>query len=387
MTFRAARHDPRCKSIQSGTFHSFANLIIREHADVLGIPPQFRILDSADSVEAIRRCCPDHQQAQRGRLPKPETLRAILSKSINTNLSIEQIIQSDYSFFGPIADQVIAIGQAYSRFKRETGCLDFDDLIVLLRQLLGNESIRHKLAARYSHIMVDEYQDTNAIEAQVTCLLGSVHRNLMIVGDDAQSIYRFRGADYRNILAFPEGFPGCRIIKLEQNYRSTQAILDLANAVLAGMRHKYSKCLQAADGVAGEKPVLAKSDGELSEAQWVADQIRRNRAAGVDLHRQAVLYRSLFMSDSLQLVLRERRVPFRVVGGPRVMDLPHVKAFMACLRVLVDRNDPLAWHRLLMTGGLGRAEAERCSAAMRRGGSLGEAVRAIGRGVPQIAVR
>jgi len=367
MTFRAASHDPRCRYVWGGTFHSFANQVIREFAEVLGISPAFRILDSVDASEAIGRCQPtDAPAIGNGRLPNPQTLRLIFSKAATTGRSIGQVVQADYPHFLEAAPAIVALHDAYRRFKRDSACLDFDDLLSALLELVRNKAVRDRLASRYRYIMVDEYQDTNTIEAEVACLLGAVHGNLMIVGDDAQSIYGFRGADYRNILAFTERFPNCRIVKLEQNYRSTQPILDLANALIEGMSRKYTKCLRSAGGEAGEKPVLVLTDDERSEAQWIADQIRRNQAAGVDLHRQAVLYRSSFVSDVLQLLLRERQVPFRVVGGPPILEAPHVKAFLAYLQLLADHRDVLAWGRVLSSAGLGHREARRLSEMLAR---------------------
>lgn len=365
MTFRAARHDPRCKLIVGGTFHSFANRSIREYAEALGISPGFRILDAIDTSDAISRCkLKIAAGAGSARLPEPRTLQSIFSKAATTERSLEQVVEEDYPFFGEVVSVISAIHCGYRRFKQETACLDFDDLTLMLRELVRNKAIRARMASRHRYIIIDEYQDTNVVEADAACLLGSVHGNLMIVGDDAQSIYGFRGADYRNILAFPRRFPGCRIIKLEQNYRSTQPILDLANAVLESMKYKYSKCLRSACGEHGDKPILAKADSEYSEAQWVADQIRRNLTAGVDLHRQAVLYRSTFLSDTLQLVLQERGIAFRVVGGPRTLEAPHVKLFLAHLQLLVDHRDILAWSRVLSAAGLGHLKSEGLTEAL-----------------------
>jgi len=347
MIFRAARHDPRCRAIHGGTFHSFANRALREYADLLHIPKDFLILDTGDAAEAISRCLPPADPARQVRCPKPETLQAIFSRMTTTGQDLAQLLEERYPHFAEALDEITQVLRRYVQFKRDTSCLDYDDLILGMQRLLRNAHARQELAARYRHIMVDEYQDTNSLEAEIACVLGREHGNLMIVGDDAQSIYGFRGADYRNILAFPDRFKGCPVIKLERNYRSTQAILNLANAVLDEMQHRYSKCLRSAFDAKGELPALTITDGEADEAQFVADQVRRNTAAGVELSRQAVLYRSSYTSAQLQMQLQSLEVPFRVVGGPRFTEEPHIKDILCHLRVLVDCHDVMAWGRVL----------------------------------------
>jgi len=333
---------------------------------VLSIPKDFTILDAADAAEAIGRCCaPAGSHVDRPRLPKAKTLQSLFSRSVATGQDLSNLLADKYSYFAEAEDAICEVQRRYVKFKQDAGYLDFDDLIVLLHRLLRNDHVRDALAERYRYVMVDEYQDTNHLEAEIACLLGRDHGNLMIVGDDAQSIYGFRGADYRDILSFPNRVKGCHVVKLEQNYRSTQAILDLANAVLNDMREGYSKCLRSASDVRGEPPVMAMAGEEADEATWVADQVRRNDAAGVDLARQAVLYRSSFVSARLQLELQALRIPFRVVGGPRFTDAPHVKDMLSHLRLVVDRRDVLAWGRVLRCagnadGGLGE-QLRRCA--------------------------
>jgi DNA helicase-2/ATP-dependent DNA helicase PcrA len=208
--------------------------------------------------------------------------------------------------------------------------------------------------------MVDEYQDTNAIQGDITCLLAQKRQNVMVVGDDAQSIYRFRGAYRENILNFPRRFENCRIIKLEQNYRSTQRILDVANASLENMKSKYAKCLTAARSVWGEKPPFVVFKNDQDEADWIADRVKQLRDAGTPLHHQGVLYRSSYLSMALQVALNARNIPYAIFGGMRFNETAHVKDVCAHLKLVINPKDALAWNRALtLLPGVGPVTAER----------------------------
>ncbi len=226
--------DDRCDKVGGGTFHSFANLTLRKYAALLGYDANFTILDQGDSQDVLNliRTRLRHDTAKR-RFPRKETLHDLYSRSVNTLTPLASILDTDYPHYAELADQIRNIVALYGEYKRANNLMDYDDLLVNLARLLDEHpDVGEVLSNRYRYVMVDEYQDTNRIQAEIVGRLASAHRNVMVVGDDAQSIYSFRGATVRNILGFPEAFPDCRVVKLEENFRSTQAILDVANALM-----------------------------------------------------------------------------------------------------------------------------------------------------------
>jgi DNA helicase II / ATP-dependent DNA helicase PcrA len=281
MLVRASRNDARCAKIAGGTFHSFANGIIRRYAAVLGLNDSFTILDKGDAEEVVGRCA-----ARLGlydtkkRFPKKDTLQAVMSKATNQRASVAGVLARDYPHFVEYAEQVERVRERYMEFKVASQCLDYDDLLVYLLILLEQEPVRQQLSERFKYVMVDEYQDTNALQGDIIYLLAERHRNVMVVGDDAQSIYRFRGAYRENILNFPDRFPGCLVVKLEQNYRSTGPILGVANAVMEDMRRKYSKCLRTVRGEDGSTPQLMQFKDDQDEAEWIAERAKRSPGRG-----------------------------------------------------------------------------------------------------------
>jgi DNA helicase-2/ATP-dependent DNA helicase PcrA len=379
MLARAARHDPRCAGVAGGTFHSFANGVLRRYGSVLGLPPSFTILDQADAEEAVGRCaarlgCCDASR----RFPGKETLLSVISKATNQRATVKAVLARDYPHFAEHAGRVEAVRQAYTEFKVRSDCLDYDDLLVYLLILLEQEPVRRQLAERHRYVMVDEYQDTNALQGDVTHLLAQGHRNVMAVGDDAQSIYRFRGASRENILEFPARYPGCRVVKLEKNYRSTGPVLALANAVLEGMVRKHPKYLRPVRGDDAGRPQLVRFKDDQDEAEWVADRVKRLRDEGVPLSRQGVLYRSSHMSIRLQVALRARGIPFDVFGGLRFSETAHVKDVLAHLKVLLNPRDELAWNRVLrLLAGVGSVTADRLSARAAGATGMGGATEAL----------
>jgi DNA helicase-2/ATP-dependent DNA helicase PcrA len=226
--------DHRCEKVSGGTFHSFANGLLRRYATLLGYDQSFTILDQGDAADVINllrtRMKLDTKQR---RFPKKETLNDLFSRSVNTVTPVKEILAADYPHYLELEEEIRAVQTAYADYKRSHNLMDYDDLLVnLMRLLMEREGVRAELSDKYKYIMVDEYQDTNRIQAGIVKLLAFRHQNVMVVGDDAQSIYSFRGATIRNILEFPEQFPGCRVITLEENFRSTQAILNVANEIL-----------------------------------------------------------------------------------------------------------------------------------------------------------
>ncbi len=230
--------DARCEKVAGGTFHSFANLTLRQYSRMIGFEPSFSILDQGDAEDVVNLLRTQMKfDAREKRFPRKQTLFDVFSKAVNTSRSIEEVLADEYPHYEDYMQEFLALQSAYTAYKLKHNLMDYDDLLLFLRKLLQeHEGVRLKLTDKYRYVMVDEYQDTNRIQAEIVGLLAGKQRNVMVVGDDSQSIYSFRGATIRNILDYPEEFPGCRIIKLEENYRSTQPILDLTNEILRRAR-------------------------------------------------------------------------------------------------------------------------------------------------------
>lgn len=349
MLDRATKHDIRCQNVDGGTFHSFAYKILKRYAKRIGFSDTFSVMDEADSSEAVYRCATQmHLFDSEKRFPKKDTLRHILSACVNKNLSVGGILEKEYPDFLTYTDAIEDLRKKYIEYKIQKNLVDYDDLLVYCRLLLEEEMIRESLSSKYRFIMVDEYQDTNTLQGDIAYLLAKNHNNIMAVGDDAQSIYGFRGASHDNIMGFPKKFKECKIIKLEENYRSTQSILDLANAILENMENKYSKCLVSAREESGEKPQLLFFPDAYREAEWIAGKIKELRDEGFDFSRQAVLFRSSYISIPLQAQLSKRNIPYQVFGGLKFYETAHVKDLMAHLRIIMNPKDELSWSRALM---------------------------------------
>lgn len=363
MLDRAARHDPQCKNVEGGTFHSFAYKMLKRYGKVIGFPDSFSILDEGDAEEAIHRCCNMLGFfAREKRFPKKDTLKGIISMSINKSISIGEVLKKEYPHFLEYSSDIENLRKKYTEYKINKNYLDYDDLLVYLRLLLENEDIRNRLSQKFQYIMVDEYQDTNKLQGDITYLLAEKHGNVMVVGDDAQSIYGFRGASHENIMEFPKKFPECKIIKIEENYRSTQSILDVANSVLENMANKYSKCLVSANKRVGNKPQLQYFKDSYEEAEWIAGKIKELHDEGILFNRQGVLYRSSYISIPLQAALSKRNILYQVFGGLKFYETAHVKDIISHLKVIVNPKDELAWNRVLMLiEGIGPKTAEKIS--------------------------
>jgi DNA helicase-2/ATP-dependent DNA helicase PcrA len=361
MISRAAKQDPRCSGVDGGTFHSFANKVLRTYSQYFGLPTSFTIYDEADAEEAIHRCAVRLGfYSRKKRFPRKDMLRAILSMALNKEVGIEDVLAKHYPTFGEYTEDIRRLREKYTEYKIASHCLDYDDLLLYLKLLLQNEQIRTQLAERYRYIMVDEFQDTNAMQGEITYSLAEGHKNVLVVGDDAQSIYSFRGSSHENIMKFPVMFPDCRIIKLEENYRSTQAILDVGNALLDNMQNRYEKCLRAVKKEKGEKPHLIHFRDAYEEAGWVADRVKALFDEGVELPHQCILFRSAYITIPLQAELSKRNVPFTVYGGLKFYETAHVKDVIAHLRLFVNPKDELAWNRvLLLVNGVGPKTAEK----------------------------
>lgn len=341
--------DQRCRDVSGGTFHSFSNAVLHRHARAIGFPQGFSIIDRSDSedlVGMVRKELSSSEEIRR--LPRKSTLTSLFSRSVNKSLPLDDIIYEAYPHFSSQRELIAKIWITYGQRKHEHNFMDYDDLLVYLHRLLSeHQDIRERLSAAYEYIMVDEYQDTNSIQAQIVSLLAGPHRNVMVVGDDAQSIYAFRGANYKNIIDFPRQFPGARIIKLEENYRSLQPILDLSNALIAPSAEKYSKCLFTRKG-GGQLPVLAATSGENAQSRYVVKEIMRMRDRGIALDEIAVLFRAGFHSFDLELELSRASIPFVKFGGFKFTESAHIKDVLAHLRICAAPRDRLSWYRVLL---------------------------------------
>ncbi|GIW43312.1 MAG: DNA helicase [Candidatus Binatia bacterium] len=340
--------DGRCKDVQGGTFHSFGHAVLRRYGSTIGLAPHFTVLDPGDVEEAIQRVRTElGLDRSEVRFPRKQALAEVISMSVNRGEPIAAILDQFYEHFREHRAAIEEVAAAYTRYKRERHLVDYDDLLVLLRHLLETQpEVRHLLAAQYRYIMIDEYQDTNKLQADIVWWLGQEHRNVMAVGDDAQSIYSFRGANYRNILEFPERFPDARVITIEENYRSTQPILNLANALLATAPQGYGKQLFS-HKQDGEPPYLVPLPTEREQSQFVCREILALREEGYRLQDIAVLMRSGFHSFDLEMELAQHHIPFIKRGGYRLAEAAHVKDLLAHLRLVVNPFDTLSWQRVL----------------------------------------
>lgn len=340
--------DDRCENVAGGTFHSFANMILRKYSKLLGLKNNFTIMDSADAEDVINHITGKLYPKKDKRFPKKHTILEIYSKSVNKEIPTKQIIADEFAHFQHCEEQIIEIHKAYVTYKRENSLMDYDDLLLYLKFLLeDHKHIQKKLSNQYKYIMVDEYQDTNTLQADIIKLLASEHNNVMAVGDDAQSIYSFRGANYRNIMDFPKMFEGTKIIKLEQNYRSTQNILELTNTIISRAKEKYAKTLFS-DIESDVKPALICAKDTQMEADFICQRVLELMDEDVDLGDICVLARNARMSFNLEIELSKRAIPFQKFGGPKFMETAHIKDIVAHLRVLLNPDDEVSMSRILL---------------------------------------
>ncbi|MBW1934407.1 MAG: UvrD-helicase domain-containing protein [Deltaproteobacteria bacterium] len=340
--------DERCKNVSGGTFHSLAHRVLRAHADSLGFSREFTVLDRSDMEELLQSLAREmHVERKSIRFPNRSTLANILSKAANLQKDVKSLVKSEYEHFLEYVPQITTLAQLYVNYKRENQLMDYDDLILFLRDLLAqSEEVRERLSRQYRYIMVDEYQDTNAIQAEIVKWLGHTHQNVMVVGDDSQSIYSFRGANYKNMFDFPRLFPQVKIIKLEENYRSTQPILNFTNALMDQALEKYTKCLFTRRGD-GEVPRVVDTRTEPEQAMFVCRFIKDQLQQGRSIRDFAVLFRAAYHSFELELELAREGIPFVKYGGFKFAESAHIKDLLAHLRVVVNKGDTVSWGRIL----------------------------------------
>ncbi|MBP3192389.1 ATP-dependent helicase [Natronogracilivirga saccharolytica] len=341
--------DNRCKKVRGGTFHHYCNLLLHRYAEELGYPRNFTLLDQSDAMDTIHHIRSTYYHHLRlKRFPQKQTLSAIFSSMINTRRSLYEVLADGYPRFLEHHDAVAELFDRYNRYKRDNGVMDFDDLLTQTRVLLsGNDDIRRKVASQNRYVMVDEYQDTNNLQADLVALFSSVHENLMVVGDDAQSIYAFRGANFKNILAFPDLYDNCKILKLEENYRSAEPILKLANSLMDKANDKFDKNLYTRRS-SGDLPGIVKASNENEQSRFVAQMLLQLREQEIPLNDMAVLFRNGRDSYDLEWELNKLNIPFRKFGGQKFAEAAHIRDVLAHLRVVVNPEDQIAWNRILM---------------------------------------
>ncbi len=336
------------RRIWGGTFHSIGNRLLRRYAEPLGYRSNFSILDDEDSKEMMESAISSLGiKTLEKRFPKGDVLLDLYSFVLNTRTPLELQLENEYPHFANYRDEILNVFRRYRERKKEANAMDFDDLLLNWKLLLDEHpELAEPLKRKFRTILVDEYQDTNKLQAEIIDAMSSVRRNVMVVGDDAQSIYSFRGASFENILTFPLRFPDTTIYKLETNYRSTRQILALANTSIAANRFQFRKELQAVRGD-GPEPAVVGVDDVFEQAAFVAQRILELRDEGEKLSDIAVLYRSHYQSLELQMELSRRLIPFEIRSGVRFFEQAHIKDVLAYLKVVTNSRDELSWKRML----------------------------------------
>lgn len=350
---------PATGRVWGGTFHSIANRLLRRHGSAVGLADGFTVLDQSDAAGLFGLLRAESGLGEgKTRFPRRETIAAIYSRSVSAQEKLDHVLEQRFPWCRDHAPSLKDLFRQYTARKRRHNVVDFDDLLLYWRALLQSPA-GETVAGRFDHVLVDEYQDTNRIQADILAHLCGPTGNLTVVGDDAQAIYSFRAASVQNMLDFPDAYPGTTLVKLEQNYRSTPQILQAANAVIADAPDLFSKKLWSARP-AGARPVLVTCVDEAAQADYVCDTVLEMREQGVALRDQAVLFRTGHHSDGLEIELSRRQIPFVKFGGLRFLEATHVKDLMAMLRILDNPRDELAWHRVLqLIPGIGPATARR----------------------------
>jgi DNA helicase-2/ATP-dependent DNA helicase PcrA len=349
------------RALWGGTFHAIGNRVVRAHANLLGFNRNFSIMDREDARHLMSACLGDSAvDIKATRFPKPDVLCEILSLSLNTGRSLPEILGSDFSYFAHLAETIEKILSMYQTRKVAANTLDFDDLLVLwLKLMQQHPSICEHYQRRFQFVLVDEYQDTNRLQSEIVDLLAQRHKNVMVVGDDAQSIYSWRGANFQNILRFPERYPTAQVYKIETNYRSTPEILEAANASIRGNTQQFVKALAPARR-SGIKPVVIVCGDAAVQAQFVAQRVLELRDEGAPLDQMAVLYRSHYHALELQLELTRRNIPFSITSGVRFFEQAHIKDITSYLKLVANPRDELAFTRIVqLLPGIGAKSASK----------------------------
>ncbi|HEY0969599.1 MAG TPA: ATP-dependent helicase [Gemmatimonadales bacterium] len=355
------------RRVHGGTFHATAHRLLRRFGPAAGLSGDFTILDQGDAEDLMQLSRAHLGLADpKRRFPKKETLQYVYSRHVNTEIPVRRILLDELPRFADMEEDILRVFADYTERKAERNLVDYDDLLLFWATLLeGATELAERVAGLYDHILVDEYQDTNVLQARVLRGMCRSHRNITVVGDDAQSIYSFRGASFRNIMEFPREFPGTQVVALERNYRSTQPILDTANTLISRAAERFTKVLWTGrEG--GERPWLVTARDEQAQTRFVVDRILElHEDEGIPLREIAVLFRAGYMSADLEIELTNRKIPFDKWGGLKFLEAAHVKDVLAFLRVLENPRDEVSWYRvLLLLPGVGDVTARNAISAM-----------------------
>ncbi|MEW5841818.1 MAG: ATP-dependent helicase [Bacteroidota bacterium] len=352
--------DNRCSKINGGTFHSFANITLRKYAKAVKLENGFTILDQGDSEDVINLIRGQLNLAQhKKRFPNKTTINKVISLSTNTGRTIENILEEEFPHFAEYLEKITDIHKIYTAYKYKNNLLDYDDLLLYLRAFLFEMSPATKsFLSAIKYVMVDEYQDTNKLQAEIIKGLTQLNNNIMVVGDDSQSIYSFRGANFKNIMEFPKLFADVKIITMEENYRSTQEILNFSNHIIEHAFEKYPKHLFTRK-TGGELPGIISATNENMQSRFIVERILELREEGVPLNEIAVLFRSSYHSFDLEIELNKANIPYMKFGGMKFIETAHVKDMLAFLRIASNPNDYVSWYRvLLLHEGIGPKRAQ-----------------------------
>lgn len=353
--------DGRAEKVSGGTFHSFAMSILRQYSKAINIDNSFTILDQSDIEETINLLRTEKKyDKSSNRFPRKDTLSRIFNLAVNRCVTVEEVVQKDFLHFLSSVDQINDLFREYRNYKQKHNLMDYDDLLLYLLILLtDNAEIKKKIARNYNYIMVDEYQDTNRLQHEIVLNLANEKKNIMAVGDDAQSIYSFRGAEFMNIINFPNSFDECSVYKIEENYRSSQPILDVTNLIIAESFYKFEKELYSSK-TGGQSPYIIAAENENQQSEFVVQQIMELREEGISLNDMAVLIRSGYFSFDLEIELNKHNIPFRKFGGMKFVETAHIKDIIAFFKLFANPKDAVSWHRvLLMLDGVGPRTAEK----------------------------
>ncbi len=369
MLWRAGRLlNENCNRVVGGTFHGVANMLLRRYGTQLGFSSSFTIIDRSDAEGIINLLKSSLGLGKKDkRFPSRRAVINMISGSINKSIDLEELVTEQYNHLAEHLEDILTLHSHYQKFKFDHGLMDYDDLLVNWKRLLVElPEVRQAISTRFSHIMVDEYQDTNLIQADIIRLAAATHENVMVVGDDSQSIYSFRGADFYNIMRFPKVFANARIIKLEENYRSTQPILSFTNDIIRNAAEKYTKTLfTAREGE--QRPMLFAGADEREEAAFIVTTVRNLLAKNIAPQDIAVLFRSSYHSYKLELALASADIDYEKRGGLKLTESAHMKDMIAFMRLLVNPQDTLSWNRILLQlEHVGPTTAQKISAAIAR---------------------
>ncbi|MEN6370324.1 MAG: ATP-dependent helicase [Thermotogota bacterium] len=365
--------------VWGGTFHSMAHRLLRLYAPSIGIARDFTVLDQGDAenlIHFIRHEMGLHEKEKR--FPRKGTCLAIYSRCVNSGDDLKAVLERDFPWCDEWEEELRTLFRKYVVRKQDRSVLDYDDLLLYWMALLDVPQLADEIGGRFDHVLVDEYQDTNIVQARILFGMRKTCRNLMVVGDDAQSIYAFRGATVRNMLDFPAQFPGATIVKLEQNYRSVLPILDTANRLIAGASERFVKDLWS-ERRSTTRPKLVTCKDAAEQDEYVVDAVLRHYEEGIPLRRQAILFRAAHLSDTLEIELARRNIPYHKYGGLRFLEAAHVKDLLAFLRVLENPRDELAWFRILeLLEGVGPTTASHVVEHVGQSGNDPRVVRSFG---------